>query len=249
MSAESLETLCRYSFMPNKLGYCGPRGVDELLFKCAATGDRGLEKRVKKAFAAFPVLSSYLEVVRKKLGEKTVFSPRVGSAWWRGDPLVLFSEKDKALLAKHFVAKKLFLPETARRIASKIPSGAPVFHATHVLVFGSLTGTVKKVVENQAQCVISPAKVLNAGEGVLEALALVKPLKKGSGKYFLGNETGARVRTAHGKQTLVPGLRRGDWIAVHWGFAVEKITAQQAKRMLAATEKAVARVNAASAAE
>ena len=235
MPEDGARTLSRYSFKTNELGYCGPPGADKVLLRYAALGEKKLERGAKKFLSRFPVLDSYLELVARKKGATSIFDTRVPRAIWRGEGAVAFRESDWDFLAKKFASKKLFPLAVARKVVGKIPAGAPIHHNLHVFLYGSLTGVVPRTLAVQNQCMISVAKIKSAEKG--EAVAETKQVIAKGGRFVFGKPVSRKITLVRSGLSLVGDLKPGDYAAVHWGFAVEKISQKQAIDLERVTRK------------
>jgi hypothetical protein len=116
-----------------------------------------------------------------------------------------------------------------------LPEGSlPVHHNTIVLTGGKGTGKINA-------CRIAAAEI-KAVKGSY-AVAEVRKIRKEAGKYVLGGSERAVIRLSKFGKTLVPNLKPGDSVAVHHGFAVEKMSKAEARRLNELTKQIISGVN------
>jgi hypothetical protein len=82
---DSFELAARYSFMPNKLKYCGPEDTDQILFDYVK--GKADKRAVKQILEQFNALYLYLNLIAKH-NNKDVFDNEVVEAYWLGNKLL-----------------------------------------------------------------------------------------------------------------------------------------------------------------
>jgi poly-beta-hydroxybutyrate-responsive repressor len=216
-----------YSFMPNRLGYCGP-DQNSLLFQYGIAGeaDPGLPPVLTKFLGPLP----YLRTIASAAGIADIFDDRVVEAYWIGNSLldhVNARELDTTLRARF--AKELS-PKLMEMVAGKVPQGARPHHSFHVFdvwrQVGRLEGNVLATMDN---CRIGWGRV----KSVDGATVLVdrQPLIMQEGKLALGpTETSQALRLFDGRG-FVTTLTPGAMVSLHWGWVCEQISEDQARAL------------------
>jgi hypothetical protein len=92
--------------------------------------------------------------------------------------------------------------------------------------FASGAGRDDKVGELMDKCRISWGRVLYAGEGG-NLTVEYEPIVRRDGKLSLEKPVQAKVLAEVQGKSFVKGVRAGDWISFHWGFACSPLTPQQ----------------------
>ncbi len=216
-----------YSFMPNRLGYCGP-DQNSLLFQYGVAGeaDPGLPPVLTKFLGPLP----YLRTIASAAGIPDIFDDRVVEAYWIGNSLldhVNARELDTTLRARF--AKELS-PKLMEMVAGKVPQGARPHHSFHVFdvwrQVGRLEGNVLATMDN---CRISWGRVKSVdGPAVLVDR---QPLMMSEGKLTLGAAQPTptiRLVDGHG---FVTELQPGDMVSLHWGWICERISQDQVRSL------------------
>jgi len=220
---DALELAARYSFMPNKLRYCGPEDADKILFQYVIDKkDKETVERVLKQFEAF---SLYLNLIAKK-NKKSIFDKDVIEAYWIGNSLLEKVKKEdiKKLITEDFTKKGL--PHSiAKKLAKNIPNNSTPHHSFHVMHIHSVTGKIKFMFSNIDKCRISWGKVKDINKNSL--LIEYSPIEI-KDKLILGKEIDTKVQ--YDKEFL-RNIKINDFVAVHWNYAVDKLTKTQKQNL------------------
>jgi poly-beta-hydroxybutyrate-responsive repressor len=216
-----------YSFMPNRLGYCGP-DQNSLLFQYGIAGeaDPGLPPVLTKFLGPLP----YLRTIASAAGIADIFDDRVVEAYWIGNSLldrINARELDTTLRARF--AKELS-PKLMEMVAGKVPQGARPHHSFHVFdvwrQVGRLEGNVLATMDN---CRISWGRVKS-----IDGAAVVvdrQPLLMQEGKLVLGPPQVTPVVRLFDGHGFVSELEPGDAVSLHWGWVCERITPDQVRSL------------------
>lgn len=219
----------RYGYITNSLGYCGPAGTGRLLhdFVCR----KGDPARARAAISGFEALYPYLQLIAARHGLDPL-DERVVRAHFTGSPLLAGSwQEELAGLIKDTFSKRGLPQRLADNLASRVPAGAKPHHSFHVLFIHTITGRVPATRATENSCLISPAKYL--GGGMVSRRLIGK-----DGRFGLPKRRKARID----KDFLGRVPKRGEWLALHWDFAAEIITARQAGTLRKYTERNLAEV-------
>lgn len=233
----------RYAYPPNRLGYCGPDDADSLIDHVQeGVVDPDLI-RLERAFeGAYP----YLALIARENGIADPFDRRVVEAYWIGNDLSDWVRPSAfaADLDDRF-GTRTASPE--RRWLLEIPAwNPPVHHDVHVLGvmprIGMLRdGLVPGIIDVMGSCLVRVARVESASAGVLEVTA--RALEMHGGRLSLGRPASETVIDGLGPVAgdgSVDRVSPGDWVAVHWGVAVDLLDRHQAATLERITRDAVA---------
>jgi Family of unknown function (DUF6390) len=236
----------RYAYPPNALGYCGPDDHGALLdYGAAGVADRGLVELARGFEGAWP----YLQVIAAANKIADPLDARVVEAYWVGNSLL-----DRVDMPEFgdFLDER-FRGRAGRgwdSIARAIPAGAVPHHSFHVfgvypwvgLMRAGWTGHPLQVVD---QCRIRWGHVVAVRPGTVTVRS--EPLTWDGRNLRLGSPTVARVRCSVDGKGFVQGLRPGDWVALHWDWVCDRLTATQLRRLRGYTLRQLRVTNAASA--
>ena len=213
---------CKYSLIPNELGFCGPEGsFREFLKFIEAPSPEGAE-RVTPLLRGFNALFPYLDLIAR-CNELGPFSEQVVEAYWIGNSL-LESVTKRELQKTVLSFQKFGLPRSiAEKKAVELPNGLLPHHSFHVLYVNFISQKVKPIVQNLGNCIVQWAKVTEQTDKGIVA--------KGFSLFSESNELKLREKKKTLKNPFKLELNNGDLISVHWGNAVEKLSEEQAKQL------------------
>ncbi len=232
----------RYAYPPNALGYCGADEPRTLLeYGAAGVADGGLAQAARTFEGAWP----YLELIAGANGLDDPLDPRVVEAYWVGNGLL--DNVEPHALARHVEERFGGRLGTAReRIIDAAVAGAVPHHDFHVFAvypwLGLLrTGIVSEPLAVLERCRITPARVVGVDGDALETVA--RPLVWDGRSLQLGPwmERGARWRADGLGFFAAPAP--GDWVALHWEWACDRLTAGQARVLNRTTRRTLQVVN------
>ena len=222
----------RHSFMPNRLGYCGP-DENEVLLEACITNKRS--KELLKALEAFKGAQPYLRFIAQSLGLET-FDYKVVEAYWIGNDLL--DNIPRAGFYEHLRERlmKKFPKEHIKKLFESRPFATFPHHALHVFNAFSTIGTVPDAFANMGlddqvgelmdKCRISWGKVLSSDkDGNLTVE--YEPIQKLDGLLSFGHPTHTRVISRISGSSFMNDLKLGDWISFHWGFACSSLSPKQ----------------------
>ncbi len=236
----------RFALPPNRLGYCGGEEAASLLQHLdAGIVDEDLLRQCRDFEGAYP----YLRLIAESGGIADPLDRTVVEGYWLGGPALAAASGTG--FAAHLDAR--FRRRTPARewpwLASKPLDGAVPHHSFHVLEVlprvGLLRGGIPAaLVPALDQCLVRPARVV-AVEGDALRVRAARLVQRGRHLELLdGPEAREEVVAWRSNGTaLVPDPRPGDTVAIHWGWASDRLTAAQAARLLAVTRASVARAN------
>jgi hypothetical protein len=240
----------RHSFMPNRLGYCGPDENEVLLDACV--NNRATEPLIAalKGFqAAFP----YLKFIAQSLGIDDPFDYRVVEAYWIGNDTLQRIPPDGFYNHLRERLKAKFPKEQVKKLFEAKPYAPFPHHALHVFnafstmgtvpdLFANATGPDDKVGSMMDKCRVSWGKILRTDEkGNL--IVEYEPVERHNRKLSLGQPTTTKVACEAEGRSFVNGAKPGDWISFHWGFACTTLTPLQVANLRKYTSADMALAN------
>ncbi len=229
--ADGPARFARFAYPPNALGFCGPDRPDDLrdLADRAATGPEPVAelRRLARVFeGAFP----YLQLLAGCAHRDDPLAAEVVEAYWIGNRLLgQVSTVDLGRSVDDRFRRRAGRGWGALRAA--IPAGC-ANHAFHVLVASPWVGLLRAGIVDEPlaaidQCRVSWARVLAAtGDSLVVERA---PMVWEHDRLGFAEPVDVTIRT------LVPA-RVGDTVAVHWGWACDRLTESQLRWLQHVTE-------------
>lgn len=227
----------RYAIAPNRLGLCGPND-SAALQQSAGAGALGELRHLAEGFeGAYP----YLQLIASANGIADPLDRSVVEAYWIGNELTP-SVTTRAL---HRSMTERFRARVSRRewrwLEMAIAAGSLPLHAFHVLeVFpraGLLRGGDPEVLPTMDACRIRWGRLL-AVEG--ERLIVSAPrLEAREGVLRIGAPQIETVLNPWATDDVPPDLAAGDVLSLHWGWACDRLSPDQARRLAAWTVRAL----------
>jgi hypothetical protein len=233
----------RYAYAPNRLGYCGPDAADLLLGELS-TGHG--ESQLRALAAGFEGAFPYLQLIAGACGIEDPLDWRVVEAYWLGGSLlrnVKPADLDRSMRERFW--RRLDAGDR-RWLGDKPAAGALPSHAFHVLELlprmGLLRGgRVDRVLDTMDACRIRWGTVVAAKGTELRVKA--PRLELVDGKLALGQPIEETVTA--GGQTGGPGAMYsvGDTVAIHWGWACDRLTERTLRTLTRGTASQLAIAN------
>ncbi|MEM4634190.1 MAG: DUF6390 family protein [Candidatus Anstonellaceae archaeon] len=226
---DGLELACRFALPPNSKSYCGKPSFRRAFAKYLE--DRNLRNRhnLERELEKFVAHNAYLSLIASCCGLHK-FDWRVADAFWIGNALLeqVGREKIAKMIERSFSKKGMLSASRAKALAKGIPDRVYAHHSFHVFYLHSISGAVKPSLKNADSCRISWGRVacLQDGKAILESQRIAKK----NGKVRLERCKKAVLLSCQGIP-LAENIRKGDWLACHWGYAVLKITRRQAQQL------------------
>ncbi len=232
--------LCaRFSLATNRLQYCGPADAEGTLYR-AIIENVDLD-RAREALSRFEALYPYLEAIGRRHGLDP-FDARVVEAYWIGNDLLDAFDRADFLSLLEGLRRRGLPRATAERLVAHLPARPIPHHAFHVsfVGVGEVTGHVETTVANMEACRPARARVVAVAMG---RLAVERPhIHLADGHLRLGAPQ--REELAYDPRIL-PGVRPGDAVALHWGHAALVLSPRQADALDHYTARALSEANAA----
>ena len=224
MTIDGERLFARYAYAPNDLGYCGPAEAAEL-FGLGATGKsaRSIRPIAERFSGAWP----YAELLAEAAGIEDPLDERVMRSYWTGGQLL--DSIDRAT----FGAKLLDRFGSAaghywqHLSAALLPEAMPThgFHVFGVYPWSRLlrdpaADTALQVLQN---CRIRWGQVVGVDEDHVRVRCRL--LSWDGVRLGLRAPTEQRVRLTVDGIGFVDAPRSGEWLALHWDWACEQLSA------------------------
>lgn len=234
---KGIELAARFSYITNSLEYCGPkeasRQIEEYILK------KDNEKYLRKSLSRFEGMYPYLKAIADKNG-KDPFDYDVVEAYWIGNSLLdSFNDADIKKLILSLIQRGL--PKSiGNKLTEELPSGFKPHHSFNVFYVGvgRITGSVETTLKNMNKCRINYGKVVNFKKNKI--LIKTKNIIKKNDKYSFSKD---ELRTISFIPKLIKNIKKNDFVAVHWDFALVKLTSKQIKNIDKYTEETLKIMN------
>ena len=212
---EALKLGCGFSFITNRLGYCGKENAHSEFREFLKEPTEVNAEKVKRLLESFVGLHSYLTFIAEQ-NEMQPLDKEVIEAYWIGNELLegIDGEKFREFVNKTLVQKGLLPERIARKKTENLPEKIYPHHSFHVLYMNFFTKKVEAIPENLDKCIVKWGKVIEAdGEK-----ALVRSFNIAFDRKFFTHQTELKT-----ENVLFPELKRNDNVAVHWNFISKKL--------------------------
>lgn len=231
MNIKALQLASRFSLAPNSLGYCGRDSATERFVSCIQKGNcEFVEEELRK----FIVLHPYYKTLAN-ITKLPIISYELIEAYWIGNTLL-----DQASLEHYGWLLKAFkeqgVPDS--HIAELKKNPPPVFIPNHLfqvlyIGVGRASGAVPFNIESINNCMIRWGTVEKIESTTITAK--LHSLKKYKSTYrVIRKKESLSVNTA-----ILPDLKAGDSIGVHWHMPVKKLTPQEVINLEYWTKKTI----------
>ena len=232
---EDLRLAAKYSFMPNRLKYCGPADADRILYDFVLGKQNSV--LIKDIMEQFHGLYLYLELIGRK-NNLEPFDRRVIESYWIGNGLIenVGIDNIKNLILKEFT--KRGLPQSsANQLVKKIPVNVVPHHSFHVFHIHSITGKLLPTIGNLDSCRISAGRVKEILDG--KVTVEYRPLIAEE-ILQLGSLTEKEIVYDRG---FIKDLKINDFVSIHWNFAVEKLNQERVENLEKYTRRNIDAMN------
>jgi Family of unknown function (DUF6390) len=219
----------QYAYAPNALGYCGPEGAAAL---CAVACGQGAGVPVVALARRFSGAWPYQQVLAELAGVTDPLDERIVRAYWTGNELT--DRVDRVAFGAALVARiRSVAGGYWSHLGDELLREAAPTHAFHVLgvyPWSRLLGRGHpEALQVLDSCRIGWGRVdaVEPDELVIRA----RRLEYADGVLSLGADQEARVGYRVGGAAFLDEIEAGDQVAVHWGFACDRLTAEQAESL------------------
>ena len=234
MAAPGLVLFARYAYAPNELGYCGPAET-QALFDLGVRGDTTADIRsiARRFSGAWP----YAELLAEMTGVADPLDEAVMRAYWTGGSLL--DAVDNADFGTKLVER---IGAEAGHYwghlsSDLLPEAAPT-HGFHVFGVYPWSRLLDEVPEHALRvlddCRIRWGEVTGIAGDHIDVLS--QRLTWQGGRLALAAATAERVRYAVDGAGFATDLTVGDWVAMHWDWVCERLTADELRRLRDGTD-------------
>ncbi|MBT4352701.1 hypothetical protein HOD20_09275 [archaeon] len=229
----------KYSFITNKLKYCGPDDSYIKFLEYIKNPNEKLASEIRNYMKRFEGLYPYLDLISKKTN-LDFLSEKVVEAYWIGSDLLDdFDENDlKEMIT---ALSKRGLPKSyAKKLCDGVPKGMVPHHSFNVIYVGvgKVTGSVEFNIDNINNCLIRWGKVKKINEN--KVTLSHQPYIFENKKMILSNEKEDEFEYL---PEFIDELKIGDNVSHHWNVVVDKLTDSQKKNLIKYTNKNVEVLN------
>lgn len=232
-----IELALRFSFVVNKLGYCGPHRAYKQFLRFTQ-GDSSRED-MQQVLARFEGLLPYLRAIADK-HNKHWTDHDVVEAYWIGNTLLDVFKTDDLKSIINTLATRGLPKRLAAELNSRIPEGCVPHHNFNVMFVGvgNLTRSVHVTLQNMDNCRTSWGTVQDISNNTLTVRT--QPLAIQDKKLVLGKHVTKKVTYA---PELLSTVRVGNIVALHWNFAPVLLTTHQLSNLKKYTTRILSVVN------
>jgi hypothetical protein len=233
----------RYAYPPNALGYCGPSD-SEALRTAADSGDGATVTHLAKQFeGAWP----YLQLIAACNHIVDPLDRRVVEAYWVGNELLtqIPSTIFAASLDDRFARRA---GRNLNEIASAaVTQGGIAHHSFHVFAVYPWLGLLRGGMEGTPLTVLDRCRIRwGTVEAIVGDLVVVRArhlVMSGSILQLAEAESEVARRSVDGDDSLAD-LASGDVVSLHWDWICERLNPDALHRLVRATTRNLAAVNA-----
>lgn len=227
-----------YGLIPNRLGFCGPR---QELLKKFIIGRLSIPEIIP-TLEKFEAAYEYYRLIAHRNKIPSPFNKKVVEAYWLGNEFLekVTTSDLKGLIKERFCRPGLLTEKEAKRRADMIPDGSKPHHSFHVLVLGSITGSVDftgnaklkdtcRVGWGRVAAICHPELISGSQKntrsrnkfGMTENKLVVSydPLV-GRKNITFGKPI---KKTLNWDKEILPSIEVGDWVSFHWNYAIQKL--------------------------
>jgi hypothetical protein len=227
----------RYSFITNKLRYCGPEHAHYAFLEYLKEPNKKLKEKIKSHITKFEGLYSYLRAIADK-NNLDMFDYKVIEAYWLGNKLLdKFNDDDMKDIIMDLTRRGL--PESyAKKLIKNIPEGFSPHHSFNVIYVGvgKVTGSVPTNIENINNCLIRTGEIISLSLNT----AMIKH------RPYIADDKLHNPLERIDEFDYLPefGLfKPGETVSLHWNFVVGKLNKEQKDNLEKHTSNNVAVLN------
>lgn len=232
----------RYAHAPNALGYCGPAAAAGLQqVACGGGADVDVRRLARQFSGAWP----YQVMIAELAGpDVDPLSEQVGRAYWTGNELThrLDAGRLGDMLLERFAgqAGHYWSHLSAELLEEVTPTHA--FHVLGVYPWSRLLASgLPEPLQVLDSCRIRCGVVLDVDDD--GALVRTDTLTWDGRALGLSASRDERVSRRTPAGTFTDTLDPGDRVAIHWGFACDRLTGSQSEQLQGWTERQIELTN------
>ena len=127
------------------------------------------------------------------------------------------------MILNNFTKPELLTKAKARQIVSGMPAKVVAHHSFHVFFVGSITDRVEITVKHKDKCRVAWGEIIN----ILDKQQLVEV----KSQQLFPQQKEIKMKVEWDKE-LVPKLKRGDLISLHWGRIAERLAQREYNNLI-----------------
>lgn len=226
-SAAGAGMFVRYAFPPNERGYCGPSDTGSLLRQ---SGTDAVDPGFRAIAMAFTGAWPYLGMIAAAAGIPDPLDARVVEAYWIGNELLERVDPTVVGTTMEQLFRQSVGPQFSRRALGTVSNGL-AHHSFHVFCMYPWVGLLghermhAHALNVLDKCRIRWAQVTEITGGRVSVES--QPLLYAGGLLALGPAVREETKGAVQGQDQFDDLAVGDWVAVHWDWICDRLTADQ----------------------
>ena len=235
-SAKGHELFAQYAYPPNELGYCGTGDGRDLLDYADPTASAppalsstDVAERARGFDGAWP----YLEFLAAASGVSSALDARVVEAYWIGNELLTSIDQPSFIAA----VRASFGDQHGAdwgAIASGNSLDPLPHHSFHVFGIYPWVGILRRTGSAQAlnvldRCRIRWGRVESVDSDMVEVTS--PPLSWDGTTITLAPVRSEQARITVDGRALTDTVGPGDWVALHWDWVCDRLTADQVERL------------------
>jgi hypothetical protein len=216
----------RFAYPPNALGLCGPADSASLLQRGSGGQDEeGLRHQARGFEGAWP----YLQLIAASNGISDPLDSRVVEAYWIGNELL--RRVPVAMMGDSLDSR--FRRRAGlhwRTLTESLEVGARPHHNFHVFSVYPWVGLLSQGSSDEPLRILDQCRIRwGSVQEVLPAQAVVRSrgLHWTGGRLLLGDLRTETVTWQQEGLGFIGPPKRGDWVAMHWGWINQVIDAKQ----------------------
>jgi hypothetical protein len=223
INIKALQLASRFSLTPNILGYCGRESAGRKFKNCIIHGNcHEVEEELKK----FIVLYPYLKTISKISGLPVFSYPVIESYWFGNNLLKKVNIEHYQILIDNFV--KQGVPDfLIKQLQKKQPKKFIPHHLFQVIYVGvgQASGSVPFNTQSINNCMIRWGKIIKVNKKTANVDVIY--LSEIKNKYIIKN----KIEKIAYDNKIIPGLKKGIDVAVHWQQIVKILTPGEEKNL------------------
>jgi hypothetical protein len=231
----------RYAYPPNRLGLCGPDDSAAVRESAVAGAAREMRHLAEGFDGAYP----YLRLIAEENGIADPLDPRVVEGYWIGNALTRRVRERSMYGDIEARFRRRMTGREWRWIERAVAAGGAPLHAFHVFEIyprvGLMRGGDSDLLPTIDACRIRwGTLVASMGD---ELVVNASRLEMADGLLRLGPPTIERVHNPWPAMGPTTGPARGDAVSLHWGWACDRLSPAQVRRLEAWTAFAITNAN------
>lgn len=238
----------RYAYPPNQLGFCGPGdGSDLLDFADRAGRAHGVGRAtapldMAQRAQAFDGAWLYLQYLADRTGLDPMH-PRVLEAYWLGNDLLEATAPESFSLAvtTAFGGQHGADLEALQANPHPLPN-----HSFHVFSIYPWVAVLRRTGAQHALRVLDQCRIrwgqIQSIDGD-EVVVCSAPLSWDGAVLALGSAVPQTARLSEAGRSLAADVRVGDWVALHWDWVCDRLSAAQLEALTITTARQLSITN------